>query len=286
MTGLRAFHAGIAAALILGCSISARADDPAIGRDHFRIVERRQGEVVSLRVQLIDCTEATIALNLTLTNMEASRPLPIIVDVEAPGAEVVRIAPIDLRFQHQYRYSFTGQVGKRPRRGEPAPARLQAQVYTLPYDRDASFMVSQGRIGRSSHLKGSDDENAIDWLMPVGTPVRAARAGTVIALRGDSTVSGLDPAFKAGGNHVVVKHDDGTMGQYLHLKAGGVAVKLGQKVRVGDPIGLSGNTGYTDQPHLHFIVFYNLDGKRRRTVPVLFRTRDGKDDPLEEGKVY
>jgi murein DD-endopeptidase MepM/ murein hydrolase activator NlpD len=260
------------------------ADGP--NRDNVRLVERRQGDVISIWAQLIDCTEATVTVELTLTNMEATRRSPITVDVDAPATEVVRLAPLDPTLQHQYRYNFSSRVGKRPRGGVPDATKMKRAVYMLPYDRDASFEVSQGRIGRTSHFKGTDDENAIDWLMPIGTNVRAARAGTVVGFRADATVSGLDPNNKTLANHILIKHDDGTLGDYLHLKTGGVAVRLGQKVREGDLIGYSGNTGYTDQPHLHFVVFYNLDGKTRRNVPVLFRTKDGRDDPLEEGRSY
>jgi murein DD-endopeptidase MepM/ murein hydrolase activator NlpD len=260
------------------------ADGPI--RDNVRLVERRQGDVISIWAQLIDCTEATVTVDLSMTNMEATGRSPITIDVDAPATEIVRLAPINPRFQHQYRYNFNYRVGKRPRGGTPDAAKMKRAVYMLPYDRDASFEVSQGRIGRTSHFKGSDDENAIDWLMPIGTKVRAAHPGTVVGIRKDTTVSGLDPSFKPLANHVLIKHDDGTLGDYLHLKPDGVAVRLGQKIREGDLLGYSGNTGYTDRPHLHFVVFYNIDGKTRRNVPVLFRTKDGRDDPLEEGKTY
>src|SRR5260221_8038782 len=96
------------ALVLLGLAPAHAADDPDnVGRDHVRLVERRQGEIVSLWAQLVDCAEATVAVDLTLINMEASRRLPITVDVDGPLAEIVRMAPIDPRFQHQYRYSFT-----------------------------------------------------------------------------------------------------------------------------------------------------------------------------------
>ena len=264
--------------------VALGADGPK--RDNVRLVERKQGDVISIWAQLTECTEATVTVDLSLTNMEATRKSPITVDVDAPTTEVVRLAPLDPRFQHQYRYTFSSRVGKRPRGGVPDATKMKRTVYMLPYDRDASFEVSQGRIGRTSHFKGTEDENAIDWLMPIGTNVRAARSGTVVGFRADATVTGLDPNNKPLANHILIKHDDGTLADYLHLKTDGVAVRLGQKVREGDLLGYSGNTGYTDRPHLHFVVFYNVDGKTRRNVPVLFRTKDGRDDPLEEGKTY
>jgi murein DD-endopeptidase MepM/ murein hydrolase activator NlpD len=58
------------------------------------------------------------------------------------------------------------------------------------------------------------------------------------------------------GNFVRVLHDDGTMGVYLHLKQGSVSVE-GQRVMVGSALALSGNTGNSSGPHLHFVVQRN-----------------------------
>ena len=58
----------------------------------------------------------------------------------------------------------------------------------------------------------------------------------------------------ASGNFVRVRHDDGSEAVYLHLKQGSVSVRVGQRVAVGSPLALSGNTGNSSGPHLHFVV--------------------------------
>ena len=74
----------------------------------------------------------------------------------------------------------------------------------------------------------------------------------------DFDKAGLD-LEKYGGraNYVRILHDDGTMGLYAHLRPEGVLVRVGQRVRQGQQIGLSGNTGFTSGPHLHFAVQVN-----------------------------
>ena len=122
--------------------------------------------------------------------------------------------------------------------------------------------------------------------MPVGSEVCAARDGTVIAFWQDSDVGGPDPTNRPYANYIVVAHEDGTFAEYYHLKKNGVLVGLGQKVKTHDAIALSGNTGHSGEPHLHFDVFRNLEGSHHITIPIKFATQSGKIESLIEGQDY
>ena len=61
----------------------------------------------------------------------------------------------------------------------------------------------------------------------------------------------------AGGNHVVVDIGEGRFAFYAHMQPGSVRVEVGDRVRAGQVLGLLGNTGNTDAPHLHFHI---MDG--------------------------
>jgi murein DD-endopeptidase MepM/ murein hydrolase activator NlpD len=63
-------------------------------------------------------------------------------------------------------------------------------------------------------------------------------------------------------------------------------VRLGEKVADGQPIARSGNTGYTQGPHLHFSVFQTIDGNKRLELPTKYRTRFGIVTKLVEGGSY
>ncbi|MFE0101462.1 M23 family metallopeptidase [Streptomyces sp. NPDC059009] len=84
-----------------------------------------------------------------------------------------------------------------------------------------------------------------DFAVPVGTPVSAVHGGTVVKAGGNGAGDG--PAY---GNAIVIKHSDGTYSQYAHLSR--VDVRIGQAVGTGQQIALSGNTGNSSGPHLHF----------------------------------
>ncbi|GEB60665.1 M23 family metallopeptidase [Streptomyces gardneri] len=84
-----------------------------------------------------------------------------------------------------------------------------------------------------------------DFAVPTGTPVKAAGAGTVV--KAGPNGGGDGPAY---GNAIVVKHANGKYSQYAHLSK--IKVNVGQKVAAGQQIALSGNTGNSSGPHLHF----------------------------------
>jgi murein DD-endopeptidase MepM/ murein hydrolase activator NlpD len=120
--------------------------------------------------------------------------------------------------------------------------------------------MSQGNCGNFTHSGNS--QYAYDMGAPAGVEIRAARGGTVIYVKesetqnccplgtGDSCLD--DCPF--GANSVSIEHQDGTVGQYVHMPQNGVMVTEGDRVRRGDPIAVVGNTGFSTGPHLHFVV--------------------------------
>ncbi|WP_133477366.1 peptidoglycan DD-metalloendopeptidase family protein [Cognatilysobacter segetis] len=161
--------------------------------------------------------------------------------------------------------------------GDPA-ARPRDVEYLLPL-RMRGWHIDQGFGGGFSH---DDEQNrfALDLAAPIGTPVLAARDGVVMQVESDFARAGLDRERYAGrANLIRVLHEDGTMAMYAHLKAEGVLVRPGQRVHAGDVIGLSGNTGFTSGPHLHFAVQVN---RGMRLESIRFRMR-GPQGPLNLG---
>jgi len=146
--------------------------------------------------------------------------------------------------------------------GDPA-ARPQDHLYLLPMQ-VAAVRVSQAFAGHYSH---NDAQNlyAVDFPLPEGTPVLAARAGTVMQV-----VDSHDQ-----GSLLRVLHDDGSMALYAHLQAASARVRPGQAVAAGQAIALSGNTGHSSGPHLHFVVQANT-GLDLRSIPFRMGSERGE----------
>lgn len=157
--------------------------------------------------------------------------------------------------------------------GDPA-ASPQDVPYPLPFDAKR-FQVTQAPQGRFSHTD-AENRDAIDFALPEGTPVLAARAGRVMQVQGNFHENGQDPLRdRARANFIRILHEDGSMAVYAHLQANGVLVRSGQRVEAGQRIGQSGNTGYSTAPHLHFVVQANC-GMQLCSVPVRIVTAQGE----------
>lgn len=150
-------------------------------------------------------------------------------------------------------------------------------VYHFPWEAGRAHLVGQGNLGSYSHK----DLYALDFEMPQGTPILAARAGRVTFIKEDSDRGGPDEKYMPDANLIVIDHGDGSQATYAHLQKDGAEVQLGEFVFAGDLIGYSGATGFAQSPHLHFEV--RRDGK---SVEVRFLDQAGRTLVPREGGRY
>jgi len=152
--------------------------------------------------------------------------------------------------------------------------------YTLPFQSETAFKLTQAYNGEFSH----QNKKALDFTMPIGTKIVAARAGKIIDVKEDSDKGCTSERCLDTANYITILHDDGSFAQYYHLRKDGVEVHIAQMVKQGEFIGYSGNTGYTSGAHLHFEVNIST-AKGIKTAPTQFNV-NGKKHQLELGKLY
>ena len=155
--------------------------------------------------------------------------------------------------------------------------------YVLPYEAGSSYRVSQGNCTNFSHLEGTGDQYAYDFVMPIGTVLIASRGGTVKRI----TDSFMDNTGVPGEENVVgITHDDGSQALYFHLAQNGAMVTMQQLVQQGDVIALSGNSGNSTEPHLHFVVAATPGSSGAGSLPVTFTNTDSHPNGLVSGRSY
>ena len=259
--------------------VAASSRDASDIAKTLKVFTRDAGGITHFYVQNLEAATVTATFEVKMANLKASTNFPY--TLTFPGNETVEaftLAPVkkDAPWSYNYKNSFT--------LGSNTAVHDDNYVYSLPYEAGRTFRVTQGYHGGFSHT--GPDEYAIDWKMSPGTPVLAARGGVVVKVKDDSEAGGPDRKFEGCANCIVIEHSDGTMGIYAHLMKGGSKVRVGDRVNAGDLIALSGNTGFTSGPHLHFSVFKTKSGTERASLPVKFKTASAAALTLGSGESY
>jgi len=144
--------------------------------------------------------------------------------------------------------------------GDPN-APFSPPVLELPFPTGRSYNVLQGYYGSFSH-NTDFSRYAIDFDMAIGDTITAAADGFVVGVIEGYKHGGNSPKWRDFANYVTLFHpESGAFTQYVHLDYMGSLVSLGDTVFAGQPIALSGNTGFSTQPHLHFNVLQPLNEK-------------------------
>jgi len=163
-------------------------------------------------------------------------------------------------------------------------------LYNLPYGIGESYELRQGNCTFHTHSVEYKNEFAFDFIMDIGTPIHAVRAGKVASIE-DSFFDGNNK--ESDFNYIAVAHEDGTFAFYMHITNSGATVELGEDVKQGDVIAYSGDTGMESIPHLHFHVIELDDSCAQNnvigncsTLPVSFKNVSPSDKILVQGVTY
>jgi murein DD-endopeptidase MepM/ murein hydrolase activator NlpD len=250
-----------------------------VSGQHIEVFSEKTDTAINLYARSPYHCHYTVEIHFEVfENMISSVPLPARMVVE-PQADRQYLLSVkqkpegkSWRYKFQYRFNQGNLLSVK---------HDDSYAYLLPYKSNRPHQLQQGYFGSFSH----QGIHALDFEMPEGTEVVAAREGVVVDVKEDSNTGGLTDSFRDKGNYVLIYHRDGTFGSYFHLKQNGALVSAGQAVKRGEVIGLSGNTGWSSAPHLHFeVLLPSVDSKK--TVPVKFRVANGNVTELKQGFYY
>lgn len=154
----------------------------------------------------------------------------------------------------------------------------------FPFSKNLKYKILQGYNGSFSH-NTSYSRYALDFNLKVGDTICAADDGFVVGVIKDYKKGGSSKKWEENdySNFITIYHPhSGLFTQYVHLKHQKTFVKVGDQIKKGEAIGLSGMTGFTDSPHLHFNVLIPKKGKTLISTPMIFEN-DIKGENLKNG---
>lgn len=157
--------------------------------------------------------------------------------------------------------------------GDPSAAHRAGDGYRAPFSVGSVFPVVQAYPDSATH-RAYDTMYAVDFGMPVGTDIVAARSGVVFDVVTGNYTGGLDSQGSGKESNIVrILHDDGTFAMYANLNWNTVRVRPGDRVHEGQYIADSGDMDVSSSPHLHFAVQKNT-GLKTESMPVTFKIRN------------
>ena len=167
------------------------------------------------------------------------------------------------------KYKFLGYYGQYNFKGYDT-----SYNYALPFVKGYTSNVIQGYDSDYSHY-GTFSAKSLDFDMAIGDTITASRSGIVISKVIKHNKQGASEDFKEYGNFLLIYHKDNTFSQYVHLKQNGNLVDVGDTIKKNQPIALSGFTGWTTTPHLHFGV-YKPTKNGLESIPILIDSISAK----------
>lgn len=249
--------------------VSVVASANSTCRDDWICVEEvRRGADIELHARNLQDYPLTYTLKVKTRSYDVDGARTVTRTLRPQQSEkVMQLTPRNGFQRAGYRISIDWTVGDQHANHD------DDHLYAFPYAKGRAFRILQGYGSRFSHR--GREEFAVDFDMPVGTPVHAARGGVVARVVETNDRGCWQDGCGRFANFVVILHNDGTTGEYYHLRKNGAFVEVGDSVTRGQKIGLSGNTGHTTMPHLHFAVYRASSWGNTQSIPVRFHSPDG-----------
>ena len=256
--------------LIFFSAVSIAAPELSEARciqDRFRIDALDKDGSVEIHAANSTDVPITITLQVWTRHMTADRGKTVTETVAPRESRLFMVLHETNNKKSQYGIDCASTIGSID------AAHDESLLYRLPYETGKSYYVLQGYGSRLSHT--GPEEYTVDFKMREGTPVHAARGGLVVKMEESNSRGCWKGGCGKYANYIVILHDDWTTGEYYHLQRDGALVEPGERVVTGQKIGLSGDTGNSALPHLHFGVYRAAPWGKFQSVPVRFSSVDG-----------
>lgn len=152
-------------------------------------------------------------------------------------------------------------------------------IFLLPFDCNQEFLLTQGYLDKYSHK----NSYSLDFKLPMGTDIFSIKEGIVLEVIDNFEDNIYPDDFKKNinkANYVSIKHSDGTISLYYHIKKGSSKVKKNWYISSGKKIAETGNSGYSTSPHLHLEIIKSFIFTDGISIPVIFKILDSNNKEI------
>lgn len=217
----------------------------------------------SIRLRISNLIKSPIQVRISSADSILSRKIQSIQSIVLSAEKDSLLGPA-LESSDLSRLKYKAALGD-PRR------EVVYQEVSLPLPNNKAVRIIQGHHGAFSHNK-KYSRFAIDFDLKIDDTIFAAFEGFAVQVSEGNTQGGKDLKWLDYSNKIIIFNPEtGLFFQYSHLKHNGALVEQGDWVVQGQALGLTGMTGYTDIPHLHFNVLVpDKDEPELISVPVNF----------------
>lgn len=251
----------------------------SLTNNFVKMTVTENNDVFEVYFENIAYFDLTVTVKMALTNLQPSQELPYSDGLFGKEKKkFFELKIIDTGQAGKYNSTFNTKIGNMN------AVHDSNYVYRLPFKTGAGYKVVQGFFGTYSHDEKSP--YAVDFKMPLGTPVHAAREGAVVGFFAKAGKGGPIESLAPFSNYVFIRHADRTIGAYHHLHKNSIIVRIGQKIERGQMIARSGSSGFSFAPHLHFEVFKTKSGTEKESLAIKFQTKENIITEPIEGKTY
>jgi murein DD-endopeptidase MepM/ murein hydrolase activator NlpD len=153
--------------------------------------------------------------------------------------------------------------------------RSHVQDYVLPFPVGKKYVLSQTCCNPAG---GHRNQLGYDFAIYLGDTVYCMRSGIVKEIREDQPDNGGDITAR-NHNYIMIQHDDSTVAFYAHLMQNSVLVDIGDRIKQGQKLAQSGNSGNTlNFPHLHVGLYESYPPVETYDLPIFFKNIEGPVD--------
>ena len=176
-------------------------------------------------------------------------------DLLKENAPITLAARADTIIRIRGKGDLKGKIKYGVKWGDPDLPIRSKSIKSLPFPKGESYKLLQGNNSNPTH-NTKKSRYAYDFTMKIGDTVTSVQDGFIVGVVEGYKGWGMSDKWKAYGNQVMVYDSVSHLfTMYGHLQHEGSLVELGDYVKIGQPIAISGRTGQTTEEHLHFNVF-------------------------------